>query len=188
MGLSFVFLTLFEIVFSHVQEGGLFDRHILIVSFPFCLLLGLLSGESSGEPPERRTPFARIIPAGIAIVVLAAFCVTATHDYLEWNRIRWDMGRSLLARGVDPLLIAGGFEFNAWNNYDTFVARGNIAGVHHWWYDRPKYLISMATQDGYEVRQTRSFFSWTHRRMVGLYMLERVKREPHDYTRVTAEQ
>jgi hypothetical protein len=160
-------------VFSHIQEGGLFDRHILIVSFLFCLLLGILSGEGTGEIRESRIGLARFIPAGIAIAALGAFCVGATHDYMEWNRIRWDMGRALLERGVDPLTIAGGFEFNAWNNYDTFVARGNIARVYHWWYDRPDYIISMAPLDGYQIRQAGQYFSWIHRCPVSLYVLKK---------------
>ena len=132
-GLSFLFLALFEIVFSHVQEGGLFDRHILILSFPLCLLLGEWGRSASPavaeqgnrlEETAKRPHSSAWIPAGISIAVLAMFCVTATHDYMEWNRIRWDMGRSLLEQGVDPLAIVGGFEFNAWNNYDTFAARG----------------------------------------------------------------
>jgi 4-amino-4-deoxy-L-arabinose transferase-like glycosyltransferase len=175
VGLSFLLLAIFEIVFSHVQEGGLFDRHILIVSFPFCLLLGILSGESSAEICESRTRLARFIPAGIAIAALGAFCVAGTHDYMEWNRVRWDMGRSLLKGGIDPLTIDGGFEFNAWNNYDTFAARGSIAKVYHWWYDRPDYIISMTPQEGYEVRQTREYFSWVHRYRLNMYILKRTQ-------------
>jgi len=167
-GFSFLFLAAFEIVFSHIQEGGLFDRHILIVSFPFLLLLWLLSGNNE-ELPVRR--WYRAFPEGIALAVLAVFCVAATHDYMEWNRIRWDMGRGLLAQGVDPLTIVGGFEFNAWNNYDTFAARGNIAKVYYWWYDRRDYIISMSPQNEYEVRSRREYFSWVHLRSVSLYLL-----------------
>jgi hypothetical protein len=166
-GLSFLFLAAFEIVFSHLQEGGLFDRHILIVSFPFCLLLWLLSGESEGLPARSY----RAIPAGVALAALAAFSVAATHDYMEWNRIRWDMGRGLLARGVDPMAIVGGFEFNAWNNYDTFAAGGNVSKVYYWWYDRRDYVISMSPQSEYEVQSRREYFSWVHLRPVSLYLL-----------------
>jgi hypothetical protein len=90
---------------------------------------------------------------------------------MEWNRVRWSLGRELLERGVDPLRIVGGFEFNAWNNYDAFAARGNIGSVHYWWYDRRDYLISMTPQEGYRVLQTKSYFSWVHRQPVYLYLL-----------------
>jgi hypothetical protein len=177
-GLSFLFLALFEIVFSHVREGGLFDRHILILSFPLCLLLGIWGSspfsttaeESSSETRERPRSIAWI-PAGISVAILALFCVAATHDYMEWNRIRWDMGRGLMEQGVDPLAIVGGFEFNAWNNYDTFAARGGSTNVNWWWYDRRDYIISMIPQEGYGIQQIRAYFSWVHRRPVNLYVL-----------------
>lgn len=172
-GLSLLLLAAFEILFSHVQEGGLFDRHILIVSFPLYLLLGMLSGESPAEP-GRRSPSRLLIPS-LALAALIAFCVAATHDYMEWNRIRWDLGRALLQRGIDPLAIAGGFEFNAWNNYDTFVARGHIERIHHWWYDRPDYVISMSPQDGYEIETRRTFYSWVHRRTARLFVLRKLR-------------
>jgi hypothetical protein len=98
------------------------------------------------------------------------FCVAAMHDYMEWNRIRWDMGRGLLERGVDPLSIVGGFEFNAWHNYDAFLARGNIASVRHWWYDRRDYIISTSPQQGYDVVEKKEYFSWVHRRPIPLFL------------------
>ena len=181
LSLSFFLLAIFEIVFSHLQEGGLFDRHILIVAFPFSLLIGI-AGNAGFSPavPSGLPRYRRFIPAGIAIAALAAFCVAATHDYMQWNRIRWEMGRGLLARGIDPLTIVGGFEFNAWNNYDTFVARGRTAQTNHWWYDNPGYIISMTLIDGYAARQTRSYFSWVHRRLVNIYLISDSKFEIPD--------
>jgi hypothetical protein len=170
-GLAFLGLVLFETIFSHLQEGGLFDRHVLIVAFPFCLLLGLCSGETADEEVRGRARIPALCAAGVALVALGAFSVAATHDYMQWNRIRWDMGRRLIERGVDPLSIVGGFEFNAWHNYDTFLARGNIAGVHHWWFDRRDYVISMSPQAGYEILEKKEYFSWVHRRPVALYVI-----------------
>ncbi len=167
-GISFLLLMPFEIVFSHLQEGGLFDRHILIVAFPLMLIAGLVSAaEATTEDRSRK------IYAGTwaAIVLLGVFSVAATHDYMQWNRIRWQMGRQLLRQGIDPLSIVGGFEFNAWNNYDTYVARGRTAQVSHWWYDRRDYIITMIPMDGYEIRQTQSFYSWVHRRPIAIYLI-----------------
>jgi len=171
---AFLLLALFEIVFSHLQEGGLFDRHILIVAFPLLFCAGrvhrpaLSRSAVPGAPAFRRLP---LISAGIAIIAFAAFSVAATHDYMQWNRIRWQMGRQLLTQGVDPLSIVGGFEFNAWNNYDAFVARGRTAQVSHWWYDRRDYIITMMPMDGYEIRQKLSYNSWVHQRPVDIYLI-----------------
>ncbi len=171
-GLALLGIIPFEIVFSHLQEGGLFDRHILIAALPFCLLLGLFAGESAGENAGSRARITALLAAGITIVALGVFSVAATHDYMEWNRIRWDMGRSLLKRGVDPLSIVGGFEFNAWHNYDTFLARGNIANTSQWWYDRRDYVISMDPIKGYVVLQKKEYWSWVHHRPIPLYLMQ----------------
>ncbi len=171
IALSSLFIVVFEIIFSHLQEGGLFDRHILIVAMPFALMLGLLGGRNADGQNQSKARLGALVLAGAAIAALCVFCVTATHDYLQWNRVRWQMGRDLIAQGVDPLTIAGGFEFNAWYNYDTFKARGNIAGVHYWWFDKRDYLISMSPMDGYEVLQRKEYFSWVHRRLVALYII-----------------
>jgi 4-amino-4-deoxy-L-arabinose transferase-like glycosyltransferase len=181
LALSFLLLSIFEIVMSHLQEGGLFDRHILVVAFPFSLLIGFAG--SAGFPPAVSSGLSRyrlFIPAGIAIAAMAAFCVAATHDYMEWNRIRWEMGRGLLAQGIDPLTIVGGFEFNAWNNYDTFVERGRTAQTNHWWYDKRDYIISMNGMEGYEIQQSKAYFSWVHRRPVNIYLIRDSKFEIRD--------
>jgi hypothetical protein len=176
-GLSILCLAGFEILFSHQQEGGLFDRHLLVVSFPLYILIGIFLGTDHAPeslPAESRRPVGALwIPAGIALLAMGSFCVAATHDYLEWNRIRWEMGRKLLNQGVDPLAIVGGFEFNAWNNYDAFVARGKVVQTSHWWYDRRDYVISLAPQDGYEVQEIRPYFSWVHRRPIPLYLMKK---------------
>jgi hypothetical protein len=178
---AFAAIALFEVIFSHPQEGGLFDRHILSAAYPVCILLVLafFPGEGRGAGGSGRTGFWAAFGAGIILAGFAAFSVAATRDYMEWNRIRWDMGRALLGRGVDPLGVAGGFEFNAWHNYDTFVARGNIAKVYQWWYDRRDYMITMNPQDGYETMQKKEYFSWVHLRPIALYVIRRDSQIQH---------
>jgi hypothetical protein len=172
LGMSFLGAASFEIIFSHLQEGGLFDRHILALFFPFSLLLGLFAHECIKEQ-SKKPPKIGVALAGIAVAIMLCFSTAATRDYLQWSSIRWNLGQELLRQGVNPLGIAGGFEFNGWMNYDTFVARGNIAGVHHWWHDTRDYLISMSPQEGYEILQDKSYFSWVHRKKVTLYSQKR---------------
>jgi hypothetical protein len=167
-GVAFIGVVSFEIIFSHLEEGGLFDRHILTAVLPFCLLLILFSG--AFEKEENRISLPGISVAGIALLAYMAFSVAATHDYLQWNRIRWDMGRSLIAAGVDPLTIVGGFEFNAWHNYDAFSNRGDSSKVPPWWYDRRDYVIAMAPESGYRIKTKQEYFSWVHRRPVSIYL------------------
>jgi 4-amino-4-deoxy-L-arabinose transferase-like glycosyltransferase len=168
--LSFLAVAVFEIIFSHLQEGGLFDRHLLTAVFPMILMFAVIPAESVEHRGFRLAGYI----VGVALAACAAwFCISATHDYLAWNRIRWDMGRQLLARGVDPLTASCGFEFNAWHNYDAFRARGNIGKIYYWWYDRKDYLIAMAPQEGYRIVQQEEYCSWVHRQSVPLYLLQK---------------
>jgi hypothetical protein len=169
-GLALLGIIPFEIIFGHLWEGGLFDRHILIAALPFSLLLGLFAGEDNRNDASLSRMSSRL-PAGIAIAALGIFCILATHDYMAWNRIRWDIGRRLIAQGIDPLSIAGGFEFNAWYNYDTFLARGDITNGYKWWYDRRDYIIGTSPQQGYDVLEKKEYFSWLHHRLIPLYLI-----------------
>jgi 4-amino-4-deoxy-L-arabinose transferase-like glycosyltransferase len=171
--LSFLLIAAFEIIFSHLQEGGLFDRHILIAVLPLIPVLGILE-RFAAQAAEAPRPKLTGAASGtyLALAALAYFSLTATHDYLQWNRIRWDFGTELLAQRVDPLTVSAGFEFNGWHNYDTFRARGGIGGVYHWWYDKRVYLITMEPHPGYGVVARREYFSWLHRRFIPLYVLK----------------
>ena len=71
---------------------------------------------STGEKRKLRL----LIPV-IAVAVLIAFCVcrdTRLHG-VESNSM--GHGENTSEQGVRSLAIVGGFEFNAWNNYDKFV-------------------------------------------------------------------
>jgi hypothetical protein len=179
---SFLAVLTFEVVFSHRQEGGLFDRHVLAAALPALLLAALAATQglpASGSPAvganlrphARLAGFLAAASCFLMLAVLAWFCVAATHDYLAWNRLRWRLGKGLLAEGTDPLLLSGGFEFNAWHNYDTFRARGNIRKVYYWWYDEPKYVIAMEPQERFRAMRSLDYFSWLHRRSFSVYLL-----------------
>jgi hypothetical protein len=167
--LSFTTIAAFEVVFSHMQEGGLFDRHILIAALPLTLFI-CLRADHANAPVVLHSPLFGSASSIAVLGLLAWFSVTATHDYLSWNRIRWELGDKVLRQGVDPLIVAGGFEFNGWHNYDTFRARGNIGKIFYWWYDDPVYLITMEPQEGYQVLIWKEYYSWLHRRHLPLYL------------------
>jgi hypothetical protein len=170
--LSFVFIAGFEIVFSHIQEGGLFDRHLIIAAFPLCLAACVVGGTADSSTRSSLKIGCRTV-ALLVLVAGAGFSIGATRDYLEWNRLRWDLGNAALAAGANPLNISGGFEFNGWHNYELFRRRGHVETVFRWWYDTRDYLISMMPESGYRILRKESFFSWIHRREVPLYLLQR---------------
>lgn len=173
-----IFTLTFEIAFSHIEEGGLFDRHNLTVTLPLLALLGCIAATSDQRVRAFSPRLSRLAalaePTHIAILAICAFfSIAATHDYFSWNRLRWDIGREVLAQGVDPLRVSGGFEFNAWHNYETFRARGRIERVFHWWYDRPDYVIALSPAEGTKILDSRQYFSWLHLKRLPVYLLKK---------------
>jgi hypothetical protein len=138
------------------------------VLLPLVPALGIVRGPAEPRPARACHAAAALLVAGAAL-----FSIAATHDYLAWNRVRWELGRGLLARGADPLEVAGGFEFNGWHNYDVFRARGGIGTVYTWWYDDRRYLIALQPEPGYRVDGRQSYDSWVHRRAIPIYLLAR---------------
>jgi hypothetical protein len=165
----------FEVVFSHLPEGGLFDRHVLIPLFPLCIAACSMACDPVARRRNGVDAVCRVA-AFVTLAGIAAFSVAGTRDYLEWNRVRWDIGRAALASGVDPLRMSAGFEFNGWHNYGVFQSRGHVENVRQWWYDTREYLVSLDPQPGFRILRRAVFFSWVHRRTLSMYLLEKQNR------------
>jgi hypothetical protein len=110
--------------------GPWFDRYML----PEMGLLGLLlAGEAAMSSGEGLRPsISRVAVAAALAAVYLGFGVASAHDYLAWNRSRWEAGRSLMEAGdIAPAEIDGGFEFNQYFAYrDNLDApRGEGEGV-----------------------------------------------------------
>ncbi len=106
---------------------------------------------------------------GVAIVALALYSVAGTHDYMEWNRVRWQMLTALEARGVTAERIDGGMEYNAerlaarlrTSPSDAQARRGQAATVKSWWWViDDEWVVAFGPLDGYEVADSRSYSRW----------------------------
>lgn len=92
-----------------------------------------------------------VLPFAVAATLLflyGLFALGGTHDYLAWNRARWQAITSLMEKdGISYNNIDGGFEFNGWYAYD--------AGYHinpsksWWWVDGDDYVVSFGPVPGY---------------------------------------
>jgi hypothetical protein len=86
------------------------DRY-LIVLFPAALSLVVPRGVS-----PRCTSWA----LGLLILLLTgAASVGLMHDWLIHNAVRWELGRGLLAAGVEPTDVEGGFEWDGWFDWEA---------------------------------------------------------------------
>ena len=91
---------------------------------------------------------AKLKPKGtITAMVLALtfFTLATTHDYLSWNRIRWQALNELMQKEeVATNYIDGGFEFNGWHLYkpDYPIYKKKKERAVWWWVERDDYLIA----------------------------------------------
>jgi hypothetical protein len=76
----------------------------------------------------------RIALAVACMTIYATFAVSGTHDYIAWNRARWQAQDDLvLTRGVAPNQIDGGYEFNGWTQHVPRYAPKTRPD--YWWGD-----------------------------------------------------
>ncbi len=84
------------------------DRYFL---FPFAMLVLL----TPMAMRWLRIPSATAISIGLSIVV-AVYSIAAEHDYLSWNRVRWQAIRDLERKNVPKKEVDGGLEYDYLND------------------------------------------------------------------------
>jgi hypothetical protein len=127
---------------------GFYDRYLL---FLIPLLITLVSISSANLNQWLRN-YKFFIPVALAIIVLYGFfTVGAVHDYLSWNRARWQALRHLMEdEGISPRYIDGGFEFNGWYLYDDTYQYDPTFVKSWYWVDHDDYVVSFTHLTGYE--------------------------------------
>src|SRR5262249_13627892 len=124
-----------------------------------------------GEKPLRLRPIG-VIAGTLGLSLFLAFAVAATHDFLDWSRVRWSQDLSLASELAIPATeIDGGWEYN---NYFANLERlyktpkereslmapeeksGNMWGAR---VDRP-YRVSSYVAPGYEVLRSVPLSPW----------------------------
>ena len=127
---------------------NVFDRYVLPMLAPTYVLV-LLQG---GSVMPRWHNFASI-GASVLLVFFAAGSVLVTHDYLAWNRARWQATDALVRAGVSPRRIDGGYEFNGWLLHSLDYVQK--PGKSIWWVDDDEYVVASGPMRGYaEVART----------------------------------
>jgi hypothetical protein len=82
--------------------------------------------------------------------MLTVYAVGGTHDYLAWNRARYQAYQELNEdQGVPITSIDAGFELNAWN-YDGVAPTGGN-GRSWWFVTDDEFIIAFVKPPGYEV-------------------------------------
>lgn len=148
--LGWSLLLLYWIPLALVGSKISFDRYYLPL-LPFLMMLLV---------PVIRSPGNRIVTviSLLLITLYAAFSIGGTHDYLAWNRARWEALNDLMKSGVPARQIDGGFEFNGWYFYDPLYRSKRFP---KWWYVQDDlYTLSFGDLPGYEEFREYSFRRW----------------------------
>jgi hypothetical protein len=168
-----IFFILGYMVFLFLDKYFI-DRYLLLL-VPFFLFIII--------PDNIQIKTLSSILAVVFLLFIGFFSVTATHDYLAWNKARWEGLNNLLKNGVSPHAIDGGFEFNAW--YETGKKnKVEFTGKSWWFVDDDKYLVAFGDYECYDKIKTYKFKRYLTNRNDSIYILER-KECKHDTTNVT---
>jgi hypothetical protein len=96
--------TIFQLPFI-VAPFWIFDRYFVV------LLPAALSLAAPLGPLPRRA----WLPGLAALGVVAVISLALMHDWLAWNRARWDLGDRAIACGIPMEELEGGLEWNGWH-------------------------------------------------------------------------
>jgi len=141
----FSFIIALLLFGTFVIPDFFFDRYIIQLYLPVIVII---------LPPALKIDFkSKLAYVVISIAFIYALLTTAlTHDYLSWNRARWQGLHYLMSDlKKSPQVIDGGFEFNGW--YQT--ASMQYGQTKSWWFvDKDDYILTFGPLPGYKVLKT----------------------------------
>ncbi len=172
IGRTFCVLA-FSLLFlgSLLQAHYYFDRY-LIPMLPFALAAAF-----AAEPRLRINKLCYLLTA-----LIAAYSIAGTHDYMAWNRARFEGLALLEAEGVSAREIDGGMEYNGWHSAADFghwpsdeeARPGQPASRKSWWwvYD-DRFIAAFRKLDGYRVKYEMPYDRWLPPSKASVFILER---------------
>lgn len=168
-----------------ISKDFWFDRYLIL---PLPLLMSsifILTRHFSDESNLKRRI---VIFSCTSLFCCGIFTISATHDYLLQNRVRWLALDNLMRRSqVLPNQIGGGFEFNGWHHFGARLKTCNpefqqASKVTHvdWgsfsclWDDASrKYTVEFTPKAGYQQQSRYPFRRWLPWREEVLYILRK---------------
>jgi hypothetical protein len=147
----------------------MFDRYLLIL-IPMLVMMMAVLLKDSFHMIKRKWYFISVF----ILIPVIFFDVTATHDYLSWNRVRWQALNYLTDDlKISPKEIDGGYEFNGTKLYtDNFYP---TKGKSWWWVYDDKYMLTMNPVPGYRKFFDAPYFSWLNRKTYSIHVLKRIE-------------
>jgi len=136
--------------------GSPFDRYLLPL-YPLILILASLPYPNQANLNLIGSPGKVIIL--LMICFYAYFGIASTHDYLSWNRARWQALNNLTnVQKILPKQIDGGYEFNGWYLADRNYKQKDQKS--YWWVDDDEYIVASGPLSGYQEIARYPFKRW----------------------------
>lgn len=127
-----------------------FDRYFFQM-LPFLLIL--LVPEQPFFPKKIATA-----ASVVTLTIMSATSIATTHDYLAWNRARWQALDYLTnEKNIAPNRIDGGFEFNGWHKPGP---RDPGDGKSWWWVDEDEYVVAFGDLGSFKNERGFPFQRW----------------------------
>ena len=96
----------------------------------------------------------------LPLILMTIFSIISTHDYLAWNRARWQALDDLTVNENIPTThIDGGFEFGGWYNFHEIEVEMNVK-KSWWWVTEDDYVLTFNEIDGYDIHSKYKYNSW----------------------------
>jgi hypothetical protein len=135
--------------------GRMLDRYVLFLVPLGIVILVLLTSDVG---PVKAGSL--VISLAVASLILCgAFSIAGTHDYLSWNRARWQALSNLeTEQRVGPDDIDGGFEFNASYLYDPNYRAS--PGKSWYFVARDDFMVAFAPVPGFTEMKRYHFQRW----------------------------
>jgi hypothetical protein len=163
--------------------GPWFDRYLLLEMSLLGLLLAVETTRSVGW--QTPSPGFRLVTAATLALVSLGFGIGSAHDYLAWNRARWEAGRSLMVGGEGaPDGIDGGFEFDNYfalqNSFDTSYSKPpEVSGLHSHGVEvgsQRRFVIALSELPGFTSVRRVNVDSWMPLSPDEIFILSRAGR------------
>lgn len=147
-----------------------FDRYVLVLMVLLVLMLLSFTKKSNF------TSTSLVVAGSALVIVFTFFSLALTHDYLAWNRARWNILGSLLKnRSISYLQVHGGFEYNGLTLFSDSSLNSNRGDLK--WPkegDQVKYMLAFGEVPGYHIISQYSYNRWLPPYHDKLFLLEKI--------------
>ena len=157
---AFLAIFLFYLMYAVTSSlfAGFYDRYVVISCAIVPYLLITISQPTKSSTVKSTLRLAPI-SGTICLSILAYYSIGLTHDYLSWNRSKWEALHFLNDElNIPPEQIDGGFEYNALHFFKPKIDKH--LEKSWWWIHDDLYIISFSEISGYQTIKEFTYPRW----------------------------